>query len=138
MEATATDSLSDAIATTAVLAAVLVGRFTSLMIDGWVGLVVACFILFSGYQAAKETWGRCWASRRAGAGGRIQQMVPPPTYLRHPRSGDPTLPRRMMVSLHAGVRSRVLELHIIDTAEMGSSAPPLRRRDPMDPIITDD
>lgn len=41
MEATATDSLSDAIATTAVLAAMLVGRFTSLIIDGWVGLVVA-------------------------------------------------------------------------------------------------
>ena len=55
MEATAADSFSDSIATTAVLAAMLVGRFTGLMIDGWVGLVVACMILWSGVQAARDT-----------------------------------------------------------------------------------
>ena len=55
MAATAADSFSDSIATTAVLAAMLVGRFTGLMIDGWVGLVVACLILWSGVQAARDT-----------------------------------------------------------------------------------
>ena len=55
MEATAADSFSDSIATTAVLEAMLVGRFTGLMIDGWVGLVVACMILWSGVQAARDT-----------------------------------------------------------------------------------
>ena len=55
MAATAADSFSDSIATTAVLAAMLVGRFTGLMIDGWVGLVVACMILWSGVQAAHDT-----------------------------------------------------------------------------------
>ena len=135
MEATATDSLSDAIATTAVLAAMLVGRFTSLMIDGWVGLVVACFILFSGYQAAKETLGPLLGQPpEQELVERIQQMV-----LSHPPIYGPG---RMMVSLHAEVPAHgdILELHdVIDTAEME-----LKRTlhcdavIHMDPIITDD
>lgn len=47
MMATAIDSLSDSIATTAVLAATLVGQFFHVMIDGWCGILVACFILWS-------------------------------------------------------------------------------------------
>lgn len=55
MAATAMDSLSDSIATTAVLVASLVGHFTNLNIDGWVGVLVALFILKSGLDAAKDT-----------------------------------------------------------------------------------
>lgn len=55
MAATAFDSLGDAVATAAVLISLLVSRFTDLMIDGYVGLCVALFILVSGYRAAKET-----------------------------------------------------------------------------------
>ena len=55
MEATAMDSLSDSVATAAVLIATLVGRFTGLEIDGWCGVLVAAFILWSGISAAKET-----------------------------------------------------------------------------------
>ena len=55
MEATATDSLSDSVATSAVLIATLVSRFTGLQIDGWCGVAVAAFILFSGFNAAKDT-----------------------------------------------------------------------------------
>ena len=55
MEATAADSLSDCIATTAVLGATLVGQFTGLMIDGWCGIVVSAFILWSGFNAGKDT-----------------------------------------------------------------------------------
>ena len=55
MEATAADSLSDCVATSAVLIATLVSRFTGLMIDGWCGIAVAVFILFSGFNAAKDT-----------------------------------------------------------------------------------
>ena len=55
MAATATDSLSDVVATSAVLAGVLVGRFTGLHIDGFVGIVVAVFILRAGWGAAKDT-----------------------------------------------------------------------------------
>ena len=55
MRATATDSLCDSAATSAVLAATLIGHFTGKMIDGWAGLLVAAFILWSGAKAAKET-----------------------------------------------------------------------------------
>ena len=145
MEATATDSLSDAIATTAVLAAMLVGRFTALMIDGWVGLVVACFILFSGYQAAKETLGPLLGQPpEQELVERIQQMVlsHPPICGIHDLVVHDYGPGRMMVSLHAEVPAHgdILELHdVIDTAEME-----LKRTlhcnavIHMDPIITDD
>lgn len=55
MEATAADSLSDTTATAAVLLAMLIAKWTGLDIDGWVGLVVAGFILFSGVKSARET-----------------------------------------------------------------------------------
>ena len=55
MEATAMDSLSDCAATAAVLAATLIGHFTSLQIDGWCGIVVAALVLWAGIQAARDT-----------------------------------------------------------------------------------
>ena len=55
MLATAADSLGDCVSTGAVLIATLIGQFTGLMIDGWVGLLVALFILWSGINAAKDT-----------------------------------------------------------------------------------
>ena len=55
MLATAMDSLSDSVATAAVLAATLVGHFTDLLIDGWCGVLVAVFILWSGINAVKDT-----------------------------------------------------------------------------------
>lgn len=55
MMATATDSLSDAAATSAVLLGTLVGHFADLHIDGWVGILVAAFILRAGWGAAKDT-----------------------------------------------------------------------------------
>ena len=55
MAAPAADSLSDAVATAAVLAGTLVNRFAHVNIDGWVGLAVAVFILRSGWGAAKDT-----------------------------------------------------------------------------------
>ena len=55
MEATAADSLSDAAATGVVLAATLIGHFFHLQIDGLAGLLVAAFILKTGWEAAKDT-----------------------------------------------------------------------------------
>ena len=46
--AAATDSLSDSAATAAVLLATLAGHFTALPLDGWVGILVALFILKGG------------------------------------------------------------------------------------------
>ena len=55
MKATAADSLSDSISTAAVLAATLIAHFFHVNIDGWVGVAVACFILYAGYNAARDT-----------------------------------------------------------------------------------
>ena len=55
IKASATDSLTDCIATTLVLVSALVARFFSVSIDGWTGILVAVFILFTGIKAAKET-----------------------------------------------------------------------------------
>ncbi len=55
MAATAADSLSDTIATSAVLAATLIGYFTNLAVDGWCGMLVGLFICYTGYSAAKDT-----------------------------------------------------------------------------------
>ncbi len=55
MRATAADSISDCLATTAVLAGTLIGHFFHLSIDGWCGGAVACFILWTGLNAARDT-----------------------------------------------------------------------------------
>ena len=53
--ATAADSRNDVIATSAVLLAVLTEHFTELKIDGYMGMAVAVFILYSGISMAKQT-----------------------------------------------------------------------------------
>lgn len=55
LRASAADSITDSIATTLVLASAIVARFTGLAIDGYVGIVVAAFIIYTGIRAAKET-----------------------------------------------------------------------------------
>ncbi|MBQ9168579.1 MAG: cation transporter [Oscillospiraceae bacterium] len=53
--ATAADSRNDCVATSAVLLAAVVEQFLDIRIDGFAGLGVAAFILYSGVQLAKET-----------------------------------------------------------------------------------
>ena len=53
--AAAADSLSDCVSTAAVLIATLIGHFFGISIDGWVGILVALFILKGGVDAAKDT-----------------------------------------------------------------------------------
>ena len=53
--ATATDSRNDVLTTSAVFAAILIERATSWQVDGWMGLVVALFILYSSVDLAKST-----------------------------------------------------------------------------------
>lgn len=55
LEATAADSRNDVVATSAVLAATLISRFTSLNLDGYMGVLVAMFIIISGIGLVKET-----------------------------------------------------------------------------------
>lgn len=53
MIATSMDSMSDVLATTAVIAGVLISKFFKLNIDGYLGIAVALFILYTGLSAAK-------------------------------------------------------------------------------------
>jgi len=55
MKATAIDSINDAIATSIVLISALISHFISYNIDGYIGVLVAAFILFTGIKTAKET-----------------------------------------------------------------------------------
>ena len=145
MSATATDSLSDAVSTTAVLMATLVGQFTGLNIDGWVGLLVALFILFSAYKAAKETLSPLLGQTPDPEFvDRIEQIVLsyPEVLNVHDLIVHDYGPGRMMISLHAEVSADgdLLQLHdVIDNAEhrlkkeLGCMAVIH-----MDPIITND
>lgn len=145
MLATAADSLSDSIATTAVLVATLVGRFSGLMIDGWCGILVAAFILWSGFNAAKDT---------------VNPLLgTPPTHefvdkIKNLVMAHPSIigihdlivhdygPGRVMISLHAEVSAsaNVLDLH----DEIDNVESELREKlgceavIHMDPIVTDD
>ena len=53
--ASAADSRNDVASTAAVLAAYAFAYFTHIQIDGWAGLLVAVFILWSGVGIAKDT-----------------------------------------------------------------------------------
>ena len=55
VKSTSIDSISDTVATSLVLISTLVARFANVGIDGWAGILVAGFILFTGIKAAKET-----------------------------------------------------------------------------------
>lgn len=145
MEAAAMDSLSDCAATAAVLIATLVGRFTGLEIDGWCGILVAAFILYSGVSAGKETLDPLLGQPADPEFvRRVRELVGS-----HPRIiGFHDLvvhdygPGRRMISLHAEVPASgdVLELHDeIDNVErqlqetLGCDAVIH-----MDPVVTDD
>lgn len=53
--ATGADSRNDVISTTVVLLSLLVGHFSGLQIDGFMGMLVALFIIWSGIGLVKET-----------------------------------------------------------------------------------
>ena len=123
MAATAADSLSDVVATSAVLLGTLAGHFFSLRIDGWVGILVAAFILRAGWEAAKDTLDPLLGqSPDPDLVESIQKAV-----LAHPQvTGVHDLiihdygPGRRMMSLHAEVPmdADVLEVHdVIDNIE---------------------
>lgn len=57
LEATAQDSRNDAISTSAVLVSSVISKFTGFDLDGYMGTVVAVFILISGIMLVKETIG---------------------------------------------------------------------------------
>ena len=55
LKATATDAAGDVLITSVVVISIFAGRFTTLPIDGVVGLVVSLFIIYAGYSLVKDT-----------------------------------------------------------------------------------
>lgn len=55
LQATAADSLSDVLATSAVLLSGIISRITGLQLDGWMGAAVAVFIMLSGIKILRKT-----------------------------------------------------------------------------------
>lgn len=54
LSATAMDSLSDVVATSTVLISMIVSEYSKLRLDGWAGLLVSFFILYTGIVSAKD------------------------------------------------------------------------------------
>lgn len=55
LQAAAVDSFTDAIATTAVLISIVIYEFAGIVVDGWCGLIVSVFIIYSGISSVKTT-----------------------------------------------------------------------------------
>ena len=123
MQATATDSLSDSVATTVVLLSMGVSYFFHVNIDGYAGLLVAVFILYAGFNAAKDTVSPLLG--QAPDPEFVQQVADivtahPEVVGIHDLAVHDYGPGRVMVSLHAEVRGdgNIFALHdAIDTAE---------------------
>lgn len=123
MQATAADALSDSVSTLVVLLSMAVSYIFNVNIDGWAGLVVAVFILLTGFGAARDTISPLLGKAPdAELVERIRKIV-----LSHPEVlGLHDLivhdygPGRLVVSLHAEVdgSGNIFALHdAIDRAE---------------------
>ncbi len=55
LKLTAQDSLNDVLTTTAILISVIIMMLTDINIDAYIGVVMSLFILWSGYNTAKDT-----------------------------------------------------------------------------------
>ena len=55
LKATAMDSRNDVVTTSAVLVAAVISRFTGVELDGWMGVAVAAFIMYSGSGLVRDT-----------------------------------------------------------------------------------
>lgn len=124
MRATAVDSLSDATATTVVLLAMGFMEMTGINIDGYCGMLVALFILWAGYQAAKETVSPLLGGRPDDEFiKRVREIVLSHDNIvgLHDMIVHDYGPGRVMISLHAEVPGdeNIFKLHeIIDHIEM--------------------
>lgn len=145
MKATSADSMSDCVATTAVIIGIFISYITGYSIDGYAGIAVALFILYAGFSSAKDT---------------LQPLLgqaPDPEFVKeiekrvlshqeitgiHDLIVHDYGPGRIMVSLHAEIPYNIdiLQAHdVIDGIEFD-----LKKEFNcdvtihMDPIVTDD
>ena len=145
IRATAADSLSDALITIAVLACMLIARFTRLQIDGFCGMLISLFILYTGCKAAIDVVNPLLGQPpEKEFVKKIESIVmaEPPVVGVHDLMVHDYGPGRLIISLHAEVPANadILVAHdAVDNVER-------RLRSDlncvavihMDPIATDD
>ena len=123
IKASATDALGDVFTSTTVVISFLLSSFTDAPIDGYIGIFVACAIIYSGYGLIKET-----LSPLLGEApdpiivNSISEMVM--SYENITGIHDLVVhnygPGRIMASIHAEIPADIDVMtihHIIDTAE---------------------
>ena len=145
MNATAMDSFSDSVSTAIVLLALLVSQYTGLKIDGWCGLLVSVFILYTGFSSAKDTLDPLLGTRvDKEFVDQIEKFAQSYDNIIgvHDLVVHDYGPGRLMISLHAEVpaNGNLMELHdTIDNMEhkirevLGAHAVVH-----MDPVVVDD
>jgi len=145
MAATAADSLSDCAATGAVLLGLLAGHFAHIAIDGWVGALVALFVLKAGWESVKDTVDPLLGKAPDPAlvkGIQDTVLAHPEVMGVHDLMVHDYGPSRVMASLHAEVSidADMAETHdVIDNIEreLGEKYHLLATIH-MDPVATDD
>lgn len=145
MKATAVDSLTDCVSTFAVLICTVLSLFVNFNFDGWCGLVISAFIIFSGIKAAKETIDPLLGTPPEGDFVKnVEEIVLsyPEIVGIHDLVVHNYGPGRVMLSLHAEVSQSIdiLIAHdIIDNAEQKLSRElKCSAVIHLDPIATDD
>ena len=145
LRATAMDSLSDVAATSAVLAGFVIGYWARVNLDGYLGVLVALFILYTGVSTAKGTLDLLLGEAPDPEFvNQIQQEVLsyPEIIGVHDLIVHNYGPGHSVVSLHAEVPCDVDILKIHDTID--NAERDLKKKFDcevvihMDPIITDD
>lgn len=145
MEASAVDSMSDVITTSVVAASLLTSRWITFPIDGYIGLLVSAFIMYSGINLTRDTLSP------------LLGEAPEPEFITditektlsyegiigvHDMIVHNYGPGRCVVSLHAEIPAKmdIMKAHdIIDMAEQEiSEAMDIHMVIHMDPINTDD
>lgn len=149
MNATATDSLSDTIATFVVLIGTVVAHFTGIMIDGYCGVVVSLFVCFAGIGAIKDTVGPLLGQApEKEFVDQIEHIVMSKEHVQMGILGIHDLivhdygPGRVMITLHAEIPSNgsIMELHdLIDNIEHDLQTElNCQATIHMDPVLVDD
>ncbi len=123
IETTAKDSFSDMFATSVVIISIVINKITSLKIDGVAGTLVASFILYTGYDSARESISSLIGTKLPKD---VYKQIETEVMKNKTILGMHDLiihdygPERMMVSLHVEVPGdkNIFELHeIIDRIE---------------------
>ncbi len=124
MEAVARDSFGDMIATSVVIISVIASRFTAFPVDGAGGIIVAAFIIKSGFDSCMETVNPLLGQppeREFVSEIEAEVLKFNPIFAIHDLVVHDYGPGRLMISLHAEVPGdrNIFELHdVIDNAEV--------------------